>query len=86
MPARSRTTRQFLLDETTAIFILWSRSVCTSATVESKTCAPVSARHSRKAAFFRFPSPHTVSRVTSSSGSPSGSTMPRAARKLRTPS
>ncbi len=63
-----------------------SRSAWMRAIVEGKVRTPFSRTSAVKRSSLPLPSPHTVSRSGASAGSPHGSSMPREARKSRTPS
>ena len=76
----------FLLDDMRPTLIPAPCSSWMSAIVDGKVFTPCSSTSALKKAFLRLPSPHTVSSSGESAGSPLCSSMPREARKSRTPS
>ncbi len=86
MPPAASTARALALDDTTAVFTPCDRKARTTATAPGKT-STVSGRMSVSTRwFFRVPSPWIESSSGGESGVPSGSVIPRDARKERTPS
>ncbi len=88
MPAATSTSWQLALDDTTAVRSPASRTAWTYRTEPSYGSTPSSCSFARRITFFALPSDATVGGSVSgaSPGSPSGSVIPRDARKERTPS
>ena len=86
MPALVSAATVFALEETTAVRSPAARAAWTKRTDPSKTSTPSRLSTSSSLTFFALPTPCTVSAVGGSSRLPSGSVIPREARKSRTPS
>src|SRR5215204_4607904 len=86
IPAASRTSRQFALEETTAVRSPASRTARVYRIDPSYASTPSRSSSARTSSFLRLPRPLTVSASGGSSRPPSTRGMPREARKERTPS
>lgn len=85
-PVASRTSAVFALEETTTRRSPASRAATRYRREPSNTSTPSWRIRRSSAWFLRFPRPFTVSTPGPSSGFPSGSGIPRLARKSLTPS
>ena len=70
MPAASMMVLQFLLDDTTAVFIPRARRSLAQRMVPSYVSAPSAASTSLNKRSLRLPSPHALSAPGGSAGSP----------------